>query len=257
MEINGTPIHDKSLNEVIPLLQSSSGSEDVKLKLARLIAIPERDSSINGNTILRSNSVKLSRKPPLPSPSPSPRSLSGINTVSLLTPILSRSSPVPSRPIPMEVHKVTLFKDKVYEDFGFSVSDGLYDKGIYINRIRKGGPAHSCELLQPFDRILQINETRTQEFDCCLAVPLIAAAGDKIELLVTRCGGGGPLPEIKDYPGSIGGSTKTLSEVTITEEQCQHSESMGTLKKDDEILAWIDGKSDDDQDDVVHGQRSA
>ncbi|CAB4068880.1 GRIP [Lepeophtheirus salmonis] len=205
MEINGTPIHDKSLNEVIPLLQSSH--EVIKLKLARLIAIPERDSSINGNTILRSNSVKLSRKPPLPSPSPSPRSLSGINTVSLLTPLLSRSSPspVPLRPIPMEVHKIILFKDKVYEDFGFSVSDGLYDKGIYINRIRKGGPAHSCELLQPFDRILQINDTRTHEFDCCLAVPLIAAAGDKIELLVTRSGG--PLPEIKDYPYS-NGSTK-------------------------------------------------
>ncbi|KAH9363912.1 hypothetical protein HPB48_003203 [Haemaphysalis longicornis] len=32
-------------------------------------------------------------------------------------------------PIPIEVHRVTLFKDKVYEDFGFSVSDGLYEKG--------------------------------------------------------------------------------------------------------------------------------
>ena len=33
----------------------------------------------------------------------------------------------------------------------------------------------------------QINETRTTEFDCCLAVPLIAAsAGDKIELVVAR-----------------------------------------------------------------------
>ena len=32
---------------------------------------------------------------------------------------------------------------QVYEDFGFSVSDGLYEKGIYVNRIRKGGPAHA------------------------------------------------------------------------------------------------------------------
>jgi len=31
-----------------------------------------------------------------------------------------------------------------------------------------------------------VNGTRTQEFDCCLTVPLIAAAGDKIELLVAR-----------------------------------------------------------------------
>ena len=36
------------------------------------------------------------------------------------------------------------------------------------------------------DRVLQINETRTHEFDCCLAVPLIAASGEKLELLITR-----------------------------------------------------------------------
>ena len=102
--------------------------------------------------------------------------------------------------------RVTLFKDNVYDDFGFSVSDGLYDKGIYVARVRPGGPAdNSVNLLRPMDRILQINETRTYDFDCCLAVPLIgnlivskifekylnsefflAAAGDKIELLITR-----------------------------------------------------------------------
>ena len=89
--------------------------------------------------------------------------------------------------IPTEVHKVTLFKDNVYDDFGFSVSDGLYDKSIYVARVRPGGPAdNSVSLLKPMDRILQINETRTHDFDCCLAVPLIAAAGEKIELLITR-----------------------------------------------------------------------
>ena len=42
-------------------------------------------------------------------------------------------------------------------------------------------------MLRPLDRILQINTTRTVDYDCCLAVPLIAAsAGDKIELLVSR-----------------------------------------------------------------------
>ena len=39
------------------------------------------------------------------------------------------------------------------------------------------------------DRILQINECRTHEFDCCLAVPLIAASGEKLELLITRTNG--------------------------------------------------------------------
>ena len=51
---------------------------------------------------------------------------------------------------------VTLFKDNVYEDFGFSVSDGLYEKGIFVNRIRKGGPADTSGLLKPLDRILQV-----------------------------------------------------------------------------------------------------
>lgn len=51
---------------------------------------------------------------------------------------------------------VTLFKDKVYDDYGFSVSDGLYERGVYINRIRSGGPADVVGLLKPFDRIMQV-----------------------------------------------------------------------------------------------------
>lgn len=51
---------------------------------------------------------------------------------------------------------VTLYKDKVYDDYGFSVSDGLYERGVYINRIRSGGPADSTSLLKPFDRIVQV-----------------------------------------------------------------------------------------------------
>ncbi|XP_063609660.1 glutamate receptor-interacting protein 2-like isoform X2 [Penaeus indicus] len=84
------------------------------------------------------------------------------------------------------VYQVNLMKDRVYEDFGFSVSDGLYEKGVYINRIRKGGPADRSGMLQPFDRILQVNDTRTHDFDCCLTVPLMAAAGDRLVLVVSR-----------------------------------------------------------------------
>lgn len=51
---------------------------------------------------------------------------------------------------------VTLYKDKVYDDYGFSVSDGLYERGVYINRIRSGGPADIVGLLKPFDRIVQV-----------------------------------------------------------------------------------------------------
>ena len=52
-------------------------------------------------------------------------------------------------------------KDSVYEDFGFSVSDGLYERGIYINRVRKGGPADISGQLQAFDRILQVLQLHT------------------------------------------------------------------------------------------------
>ncbi|XP_055912901.1 glutamate receptor-interacting protein 2 isoform X2 [Eupeodes corollae] len=81
---------------------------------------------------------------------------------------------------------VTLYKDKVYDDYGFSISDGLYERGVFINRIRSGGPADMCSMLKPFDRIMQVNEMKTQDFDCCLTVPLIAAAGDKIDLIIQR-----------------------------------------------------------------------
>lgn len=57
--------------------------------------------------------------------------------------------------------KVTLYKDPVYEDFGFSVSDGLYERGVFINRIRRGGPADATRVLQPYDRILQVKQKLT------------------------------------------------------------------------------------------------
>lgn len=54
------------------------------------------------------------------------------------------------------MYQVSLHKDCIYEDFGFSVSDGLYEKGVYVNRIRKGGPADRSGVLKPYDRILQV-----------------------------------------------------------------------------------------------------
>ncbi|XP_052750796.1 glutamate receptor-interacting protein 1 isoform X2 [Galleria mellonella] len=84
------------------------------------------------------------------------------------------------------IHHVILYKDAIYDDYGFSVSDGLYERGVYINRIRKGGPADIVGLLRPYDRILQVNGTRTVDYDCCLTVPLIASAGDRLEIVVQR-----------------------------------------------------------------------
>ncbi|KAI4476971.1 glutamate receptor-interacting protein 1 [Polistes fuscatus] len=85
---------------------------------------------------------------------------------------------------PQQIIHVSLHKDPVYEDFGFSVSDGLYERGVYINRLRPGGPCDG--VLRPYDRILRVNEANTEECDCCLAVPLIAAAGPRLDLTVAR-----------------------------------------------------------------------
>ncbi|XP_031414043.1 glutamate receptor-interacting protein 1 isoform X2 [Clupea harengus] len=88
-------------------------------------------------------------------------------------------------PTPVELHKVSLFKETDLEDFGFSVSDGLLEKGVYVNNIRPGGPAEIGGL-KPFDRLLQINHVRTRDFDCCLVVPLIAESGNKLDLVISR-----------------------------------------------------------------------
>ncbi|XP_059582051.1 glutamate receptor-interacting protein 1 isoform X8 [Alligator mississippiensis] len=88
-------------------------------------------------------------------------------------------------PTPVELHKVTLFKDSNAEDFGFSVSDGLLEKGVYVKNIRPAGPG-DLGGLKPYDRLLQVNHVRTRDFDCCLVVPLIAESGNKLELVISR-----------------------------------------------------------------------
>uniref|UniRef100_A0A3Q4MWE9 Glutamate receptor interacting protein 2a n=1 Tax=Neolamprologus brichardi TaxID=32507 RepID=A0A3Q4MWE9_NEOBR len=88
-------------------------------------------------------------------------------------------------PTALALHKVTIRKDRESRDFGFSVSDGLLEKGVYVNMIRPDGPADQAGL-KPFDRILQVNRVRTRDLDCCLTVPLIMEAGDSLELVISR-----------------------------------------------------------------------
>ncbi|XP_069708789.1 glutamate receptor-interacting protein 1 isoform X11 [Phaenicophaeus curvirostris] len=106
-------------------------------------------------------------------------------------------------PTPVELHKVTLYKDSDGEDFGFSVSDGLLEKGVYVKNIRPAGPG-DLGGLKPYDRLLQVNHVRTRDFDCCLVVPLIAESGNKLELVISR----NPLASQKgssEPQGSAGG----------------------------------------------------
>ena len=58
-------------------------------------------------------------------------------------------------PEPIQLHRVTLVKDCLAEDFGFGVSDGVYDKGVYISAVRTGSVADRMGLKQ-FDRILKV-----------------------------------------------------------------------------------------------------
>lgn len=104
-------------------------------------------------------------------------------------------------PTPVEMHKVTLHKDPVRSDFGFSVSDGLLEKGVYVHTVRPDGPAQRGGL-RPFDRLLQVNHVRTRDLDCCLTVPLLADAGDVVELIISR----NPLAQTSRSPRAPGPS---------------------------------------------------
>ncbi|XP_054624835.1 glutamate receptor-interacting protein 1 isoform X6 [Dunckerocampus dactyliophorus] len=86
---------------------------------------------------------------------------------------------------PVELHKLTVEKSSDLEDFGFSVSDGVLDRGVYVNNIRAGGAAERSGL-RAYDRLLQINHVRTRDFDCCLVVPLIAESPNRLELVISR-----------------------------------------------------------------------
>ena len=55
--------------------------------------------------------------------------------------------------------RAIVFRDIDTHSYGFSVSDGLLDKGVYIHSIKPDGPANRAGI-QPYDKILQINNTR-------------------------------------------------------------------------------------------------
>ncbi|XP_041347571.1 glutamate receptor-interacting protein 1-like [Gigantopelta aegis] len=88
-------------------------------------------------------------------------------------------------PTPIQLHRVVVTKHSAVEDFGFSLSDGMYEKGVFISAIRPNSPAHRAGL-KSYDRILQVNKVRTRDFDCCLTIPLIAEAGNKLRLVICR-----------------------------------------------------------------------
>ena len=59
--------------------------------------------------------------------------------------------------------RAIVFKDLELGSFGFSVSDGVDEQGVFVNSIKPDGPAARAGVL-PFDRILQINNIRYFSF---------------------------------------------------------------------------------------------
>ena len=53
--------------------------------------------------------------------------------------------------------EITINKDQRYKDFGFSISDNVYGKGIFVNKIRMGSPAEQNNFLKPFTQIFKVN----------------------------------------------------------------------------------------------------
>uniref|UniRef100_H2ZEM1 PDZ domain-containing protein n=1 Tax=Ciona savignyi TaxID=51511 RepID=H2ZEM1_CIOSA len=106
---------------------------------------------------------------------------------------VAKNSASPS--LPLRFHRVTiemklspqltLFKESLNEDFGFSLSDGQIEPGVFVHTVRHGGPAHRCGLL-PFDRLLQVNGTTLHDSDCTRAIPVVSGARERLDVLVSR-----------------------------------------------------------------------
>ncbi|XP_053169797.1 glutamate receptor-interacting protein 1 [Scomber japonicus] len=132
---------------------------------------------------------------------------------------------------PVELHKLTLEKASDLEDFGFSVSDGMLDRGVYVNNIRAGGPAERGGL-RAYDRILQINHVRTRDFDCCLVVPLIAESSNHLELVISRNpASSNPAGLLANHTDDSGHSPQTIgSELGPSELPIGQGEDGGPIK---------------------------
>ena len=72
--------------------------------------------------------------------------------------------------------RAIVFRDIDTGSFGFSVSDGLNDKGVFIQSVKPDGPAARAGI-HPYDKILQINNTRYVVFNGTLPLRVPLPAG--------------------------------------------------------------------------------
>lgn len=140
LAINGETVQGTPLSNATKLLQKNLETV-IELKISRPVTSIQNETNFGDVTTLPPSSqpvyAQIQRRPRSPS---------------VMDSISNNSREGKYRTI-----QVMLFKDKVYDDYGFSVSDGLYEKGVFINRIRSGGPADMTGILKPYDRIMQVH----------------------------------------------------------------------------------------------------
>lgn len=148
LAINEENVVGMALSHATKLLQTHN--EVIELKLQR------------GNNLMTSSAISMSENLPQPQAlyakvQRRPRSPVGTAADIISNTSSSRSGGSAASDNQYKTIHVTLYKDQVYDDYGFSVSDGLYERGVYINRIRSGGPADIVGVLKPYDRIVQVS----------------------------------------------------------------------------------------------------
>ncbi|XP_065067097.1 glutamate receptor-interacting protein 2-like isoform X2 [Rhopilema esculentum] len=81
-------------------------------------------------------------------------------------------------------HRIVLTKNEFDKDFGFSISERIDGKGIYVNSIQSN--TGKSGKLKKYDRIMQVNGINTRELTCDQVVPLLQRAGRRLQLVVQR-----------------------------------------------------------------------
>ena len=80
--------------------------------------------------------------------------------------------------------KVVLRKE-VDDNFGFSIADALFESGVYVKRVRRGGPAEVAGVKR-FDKILLVNGMSAKEATVDELLPLFDACERALELTICR-----------------------------------------------------------------------
>ena len=69
--------------------------------------------------------------------------------------------------------QTTLQRSDRDDGFGFSLSNGVYDSGVYVGAVKDKGPA--ADKLQPYDRILKVTSTGVKFL---IALEVLSVAAD-------------------------------------------------------------------------------